>query len=181
MKFSLAVVASCIAVASAAAVSTTEATMRLIMKDLSTIGGQFTKIASDVSKFPQTGAKGASDIHADEAAIHTLFIDVNNNLGLLPTPVSAENIKKVIDTYNSFTPNILDYLNGITAKASDFKALGPAETTTMSTDLLSSAAVCRAFAGTVLSMTPPVMTDAVNTMFNEVDAARESASAALSA
>ncbi|PPQ80691.1 hypothetical protein CVT25_001823 [Psilocybe cyanescens] len=154
---------------SASVATTTASTMKIIMDDLSKIGNHFTKVASDVNKFPQTGAKGASDIHADEVAIHTLFIDVNNNLGLLSKPVSVANVKKVVATYNSFTPNILDYLNGITTKASGFKALGSVETNTMSTDLLSSAAVCRAFATTVLSITPPTMTDAVNTMFDETE------------
>ncbi|KAH9482095.1 hypothetical protein JR316_0004190 [Psilocybe cubensis] len=179
MRFSLFIAAtSFIAAASAAAVSTPAATMRLVMNDLVKIGNQFTKITSDVNNFPQTGAQGASDIHADEVAIHALFLDVNKNLGLLPQPVSQENIKKVVSTYNSFTPNILAYLNGITSKAADFKALGTAETTTMTNDLALSGDACKAFATTVLSITPPVMSDAVNTMFTSVDAARESAVAA---
>uniref|UniRef100_A0A8H7XVP3 Uncharacterized protein n=1 Tax=Psilocybe cubensis TaxID=181762 RepID=A0A8H7XVP3_PSICU len=179
MKFSLSISVCLAAVASAASIgSTTESTMRAIMADFSKLGQQFVKIANDVNAFPQTGMAGVEDIHNDAAGIHEFFLSINDNLDSLPRPVSNENVIKVFSTYKSFTPNIFSYLNGITDKAADFKALGSASTT-ISLDLLGSIAPCVHFGGTVMAMLPPAMNDTASTMFNDIDNAKQNAINAL--
>ncbi|KAH9478932.1 hypothetical protein JR316_0009395 [Psilocybe cubensis] len=179
MKFSLSIAVCLAAMASAASVGTTTAsTMKAIMGDFSKLGQQFAKIANDVNAFPQTGMAGVQDIHNDAAVIHDLFSSVNDNLDALPRPVSDEHVLKVFSTFNSFTPDIMDYLNGITEKSADFKALGTASST-ISIDLQASVKSCAQFGQTIMTMIPPAMSDTASATFNEVDVARQNAIASL--
>ncbi|KAH9478525.1 hypothetical protein JR316_0008980 [Psilocybe cubensis] len=179
MKFSISVIASCMALAVASAVPpTTSSSMKVIMDDFSKLGTQFSKIASDVNSFPQTGITGVNNIQADAGAIHTLFTDVISELDNLEAPLPANDVKRIISVYNSFTPDILDYLNGIAQKSADFKSLNSAGT--ISLDLLKSANKCAVLESTLMPMVPTTMTTTTSAIFNVVDAARQNALAALS-
>ncbi|KAH9478953.1 hypothetical protein JR316_0009416 [Psilocybe cubensis] len=179
MKFSFSIVVCLAAVGSASSIaSTTATTMRAIMGDFSKLGQQYAKIVDDVNAFPQSGMAGVQVIHDDLTIIDTLFQNVNDNLDALPRPVSNENSRKIFSTYNSLTPNILDYLNGITDKAADFKSLDSASAI-ISSDLIGANGACVHFGETLMAIIPPVMTDAANIMLNGVDVARDNAIAAL--
>ncbi|KAH9478973.1 hypothetical protein JR316_0009436 [Psilocybe cubensis] len=160
MKLALSVAVYLAAVASASTIaSTTATTMKAIMGDFSKLGQQYAKVVDDVNAFPQTGTEGVQ---------------------ALPRPVSDKNARKIFSTYNDLTPNILEYLNGITDKAADFKALGSASSNTIFLDLMGAGAPCIHFGESLMAMIPPVMTDEANTMLNGVDAARQDAINALS-
>uniref|UniRef100_A0A8H8CKA6 Uncharacterized protein n=1 Tax=Psilocybe cubensis TaxID=181762 RepID=A0A8H8CKA6_PSICU len=181
MKLALSVAVYLAAVASASTIaSTTATTMKAIMGDFSKLGQQYAKVVDDVNAFPQTGTEGVQDIHNDLTIIDGLFQNVNDNLDALPRPVSDKNARKIFSTYNDLTPNILEYLNGITDKAADFKALGSASSNTIFLDLMGAGAPCIHFGESLMAMIPPVMTDEANTMLNGVDAARQDAINALS-
>ncbi|KAH9482093.1 hypothetical protein JR316_0004188 [Psilocybe cubensis] len=175
MKVSFVLIASCTATAWAAAVTspTTEATMKFIMSGLHEVKYHFMHLDVAIHKFPETGTNGAKAIHEHEAAIHTLFGDLNTNLATLSRPISHENVKEIVKLYQSFTPTIVRSFNGIEAKAPSFVTFSAAET--MKQDMILSSNQCKPFAQQLIAVTPPILTEAVSAMFDEIDVARNNA------
>lgn len=67
-------------------------------------------------------------------------------------PVSEKNAEKIINTYQGFTPTIIQSLNQIEAKAADFGAMKAAPL--MSADVLMAANVCARFTQNIVAITP---------------------------
>ncbi|KDR68928.1 hypothetical protein GALMADRAFT_145945 [Galerina marginata CBS 339.88] len=180
MKFSFVIVASLVATSSAYIIAATaSSTIQLILDDMTKTGKQFTKINDAVNNFPQSGIQGAAEIHNHETKMHTLFEDMTTALNALPKPVSAANVKKIIDAYQSFIPAAIQSVNDIAAKAADFEAL-PAAAPSIKNDLITSNAICGNFNGGLQSLTPPALLNTLATMVSAIEVARDNALAAFS-
>ncbi|KDR70504.1 hypothetical protein GALMADRAFT_144777 [Galerina marginata CBS 339.88] len=179
MKLSIAIVASLVAVASAATIATNTASiMKVIMDDLTKIGHQGDKISETIDGFPANGVKGANEIHAHGLKKHDLYENLMTNVNALAKPVSAADAKKIIKKFQSFTPTDVHFINGIAAKHADFVALSVAPM--IQSDLVGSDATCHQLKGVLQPITPPDMVDSFETTFDELDTARANAIAAFS-
>ncbi|PPR00920.1 hypothetical protein CVT26_015530 [Gymnopilus dilepis] len=180
MKLSaIAVISAFVAVTSAATTPVSlGTTVQSIMNDLTQIGAQFQAIDTLLNGFPANGVDAANEIHEHDAQNHVLFVQINDNLGLLPSPVPEADVKKIVAAYNAFTPTIIDTLTQIATKAPDFESIGVAPT--IQNDLILSDASCKNFRILVEGMTPPFMSAAVTNMFTSIDTARDNAIAAFS-
>ncbi|KAH9478517.1 hypothetical protein JR316_0008972 [Psilocybe cubensis] len=196
MKFSLAVIISCMAVPTVHAIPATKVSIApaattssvppaqafaLVINDLETLGGLFTKIVSDASSIPRSGIQAIDATHADAEAIHLFFEDANTNLNELPPgSLVSSQTEEILELYSGLVNGILSYLNSVAQNADFFKTLSG--TSTITTDLLNSAASCEQFESALItaSSTNIQVTSQIIQTFRPVDEARQSALDALS-
>ncbi|PPR00917.1 hypothetical protein CVT26_015527 [Gymnopilus dilepis] len=177
MKISLSVVSALVLAASAARTPITIGqTMQDILKNLAEVGQGYELISDLLSGFPQNGLPGAIAIHDHIMENTALLEQVNTDLGALPTPVRVADVKKIVDTFQSFSPTIVTVFNGIAAKKTDFDALSVSSA--IQSDLGTAPRPCIAFRTIVESMVPSDMTDSVSAMFGTLGAAENNAVAA---